>query len=81
MKSTIEIPDAIHRQVKARAALKGQSVRAFVIEALEDKLRAEKGGARGGWQSVFGKAGGEDLEALQRLIDAEFSRIDPGEWK
>ena len=33
MKATIEIPDALYRQVKARSALDGRSVRDVTIEA------------------------------------------------
>ncbi len=33
MKATIEIPDALYRQIKARSALDGRSVREVTIEA------------------------------------------------
>lgn len=33
MKATIEIPDALYRQIKARSALGGRSVRDVTIEA------------------------------------------------
>jgi hypothetical protein len=31
MKTTVEIPDALYRQVKARTALKGQSIKDCVL--------------------------------------------------
>jgi len=33
MKATIEIPDALYRQIKARSALDGRSIRDVTIEA------------------------------------------------
>ncbi len=38
MKTTLDIPDLLFRQAKARAALRGISLRQFVTEALEDKV-------------------------------------------
>ena len=38
MKTTIEIPDPLFRKAKATAAERGQSLKAFVTEALIDKL-------------------------------------------
>jgi hypothetical protein len=38
MKTTLDIPDLIFRQSKAKAALRGVSLRQFVTEALEDKV-------------------------------------------
>ncbi len=35
MKATIDIPDALYRQVKARAAMEGRSVREVSIELYE----------------------------------------------
>lgn len=39
MKATIDIPDDLYRQVKAKAALKGSKVREVVIGLLEKWLR------------------------------------------
>ncbi len=48
MKTTIDIPDAIYRQVKARSALEGRAIREVVIELfagwLDDSATAEGGG-------------------------------------
>lgn len=41
MKTTLEIPDAVIRQAKARAAERGIPLRQFVIEAVADKLQAD----------------------------------------
>jgi hypothetical protein len=37
MKTTIDIPDQIFRQAKARASLRGISLKQFVTEALQEK--------------------------------------------
>lgn len=48
MKTTIDIPDAIYRQVKARSALEGRAIREVVIELfagwLDSGAAAEGGG-------------------------------------
>jgi len=38
MKTTLDIPDHIFRQAKARSALRGVSLRQFVTEALQEKM-------------------------------------------
>jgi len=83
MKTTLEIPDAIYRQVKARAALKGQTIRAFFLDAIREKLDGQRRNARqrNGWRSVFGKASLEEVSDVERIIDQEFSRIDAEDWK
>ena len=83
MKTTLEISDPVYRQVKARAALKGQTVKAFVVEAIKDKLEAEQAARQGepAWRAVFGKAPAGAVEQLQTIIDEEFARIDPEQWR
>ena len=83
MKTTVEIPDAIYRQIKARAALQGGSIKDFLNGAIRDKLGAESGSAEatGGWQAVFGKAPPDAIDQVKKLIDEEFSKIDEEEWK
>jgi hypothetical protein len=41
MKATIEIPDALYRQIKAKSALQGRPVRAVTIELFERWLQEE----------------------------------------
>ncbi|MCK7494361.1 MAG: hypothetical protein MZW92_26635 [Comamonadaceae bacterium] len=38
MRTTIELPDELSRQVKAVAALRGQSMKQFLTELLEEEL-------------------------------------------
>lgn len=46
MKTTIELPDDLFREAKAHAALRGESLKNFVREALEEKLGREAAASR-----------------------------------
>jgi len=83
MKTTLEVPDGLYRQIKARAALKGQTIRAFFLDAIQAKLTAERAGPRktAGWRSVFGAVPKDDIAELQRILDDEFSQIDSEDWE
>ena len=83
MKTTVELPDQLYRPIKARAALRGQTVKAFFLDALRDKLARESAPSKGktGWRAAFGTARREDVAKVQRIIDEEFSRIDPEGWE
>ncbi len=82
MKTTLDIPDSIFRQAKARAALRGISLRQFVTEAIEQKV-ASAGLARPGspeppWMRGFGALA--DLKDETRWIEGQiieaFETID-----
>ena len=80
MKTTFEIPDDLFRQAKATAALRGESLKDLVTEALEAHLeRQGVGAASRGWRSVFGQARREEIEPVDLLIAEEFGRIEPDE--
>ena len=82
MKTTIEISDAIYRQVKARASLRGLSLKAYFLEALREKLEGDaKTGSSPAWMNVFGKADSETISEVQKEIDEQFSSINPGDWE
>jgi hypothetical protein len=85
MRTTVEIPDNLYRQIKARAALDGQTIKAFFLEAVRDKLvtgkdQASESGEESGFWSVFGKGDKEEIAEVQRIIDEEFSKIDYADW-
>ena len=81
MKTTLDVP--VYGQIKARAALKGQTIRAFFLDAIQEKLRGERAGTSKTtvWRSVFGKATKYDVSELQQLLDDEFSKIDFEAWQ
>ncbi|MDL5054173.1 hypothetical protein QQ056_11530 [Oscillatoria laete-virens NRMC-F 0139] len=87
MKTTIEMPDTLFRRVKSVAAGRGMSLKQFVTDALKDKLSQKSTvtppvrelpgfGAFG-----TGRKQREETRRIQRVVDEEFSKIDPTEWK
>lgn len=81
MKTTLEIPDPVFRRAKAKAAERGQALREFVTEALQEKLsgrRARSGGHTAPWMKGFGQLRPLRRETvrIQRVIDQEFEVVD-----
>jgi hypothetical protein len=82
MKTTIEIPDPIFRRAKARAAERGQALREYVTEALQEKLSG-RDGPHGAdtrpWMRGFGRLRPLHRETarIQRVIDREFEVVEP----
>jgi hypothetical protein len=82
MKTTLEFPDALFRKAKATAALRGQSLKDFVTEAVRDKLDS---GARQGedsapvWMQGFGalKRLHRETVRVQAAVDEAFEVIEP----
>lgn len=82
MKTTLEIPDSVFRRAKAKAAERGQPLRAFVTEALQEKLLgrpAAAGGNHAPWMKGFGQLRPLHRETakIQRVIDREFDVVEP----
>jgi len=82
VKTTIEIPDPVFRRAKAKAAERGQALRAFVTEALQEKL--SRGNVRSGadpprWMKGFGQLRPlrRETARIQRVIDREFGVVEP----
>jgi len=82
MKTTIEIPDELFRRTKATAALRGESLKDFVTDALRDRLdlQARRAAEVPGWRSVFGRARPEAVESVDAVIAEEFEQVDPRDW-
>jgi hypothetical protein len=82
MKTTLEIPDALFRRVKAKAAVRGQTLKEFVNEALQEKLAPRRGTAQPGepeWMQGFGKLRRlrKETERIQARIDEAFEVVEP----
>lgn len=82
MKTTIEIPDALFRNAKATAAQRGQTLKEFVSEALDEKLAAGRDTGPPGqpaWMRGFGKLRRlrKETARIQRRIGEEFETIEP----
>ncbi len=81
MKTTIDIPDELLRLAKARASLRGVSLRQFVTDTLRARLEREEKRARATdppWMKGFG--GLADLAAetarIRGMIEEEFESIE-----
>lgn len=82
MKTTLDIPDDLYRAVKARAALRGTTVKVLLTEALLEKLaRDAKTEGPVGWRSCFGKVSRAAAEEIQAVVDETFSVVDAEEWR
>jgi hypothetical protein len=68
MKATIDVPDALYRQVKARSALEGRSIREVTVELFERWLAeapspttigdADRPAAASAWMERWAAIGG-----------------------
>ena len=81
MKTTIEIPDALFRRAKVKAAERGQSLRQLVTEALKEKLDATGAPApsQPRWMDGFGKLRRlrHETGRVQAQIDEAFETVEP----
>ena len=82
MKTTLEIPDSLFRRAKAKAAERGQPLRAFVTEALQEKLSGRSAASAGDhapWMKGFGQLRPlrRETARIQRAIDREFRVVEP----
>lgn len=82
VKTTLEIPDALFRRAKARAAERGQALKTYVTEAIQEKLagRPRAGDAqKAPWMKGFGQLRSlrHESERLRTTIDEEFEIVEP----
>lgn len=82
MKTTLEIPDAIFRRAKARAAQRGIPLRQFVTAAVEEKLKDRRARSRTPWMKHAGKLKRwrEESRRIDRAIEETFEAIDREAW-
>jgi hypothetical protein len=81
VKTTIDIPDDLFRQVKSLAALKGVSLRELVTDTLRARLLATGHGAGAAdppWMKGFGGLAtlSEETRRIEGLIEDEFEKIE-----
>ena len=83
MKTTLEIPDPIFRRAKSVAAQRGMPLRAFVTEAVMEKLEAGLKREEKPWVRLAGglKHLHKETERINRIINKEFGKIDPEDWE
>ena len=84
MKTTLEIPDRVFRRAKATAAERGQALRQFVTEAIEEKLAGRRPSRRSEppappWMRGFGRLKPLHRESARilRVIDRDLGAVEP----
>ena len=82
MKTTLEIPDAIFRRAKAKAAEHRIPLRQFVSEAVAEKLETKSPAHEKARMKLAGRLRHlrNETARISTLIDREFERIEPEEW-
>lgn len=83
MKTTLEIPDATFRRAKSVAAQRGIALRAFVTEAVEEKLAGASQKGEKPWARLAGglKHLHKETARINGLIKKEFEKIEPEDWE
>ncbi|MBI4028005.1 MAG: hypothetical protein HY360_23675 [Verrucomicrobia bacterium] len=84
MKTTIEIAEPVFRRAKVHSAGHGITLKQFITEAVEEKLRsssAASGSVERPWMKGFGAFGKTaamraETRRIQKLIDEEFEQIE-----
>ena len=88
VKTTLEIPDALYREVKVTAARTGKTVTAIVQSALKRELTAntnppdtqtEKPWAK--WAGCLSEIPKEEHKKIRLRIEETFSEIDKEMWQ
>jgi hypothetical protein len=83
VKTTLEIPDSVFRRAKSVAAQRGIALRAFVTEAVEEKLAAASQKEDRPWARL---AGGlrhlhKETVRINGIMKSEFEKIEPEDWE
>ena len=86
MRTTIDLPDPLFREVKATAAMKGMRLKDYISEALQDKLNMKPNPAEKPWMKFAGIAANdpemlEELKRIEQIVDENFGQIEEEEWK
>ena len=81
MKTTVDLPDATFRQAKSAAAARGMTLKRFLTEALEERLRrcAAETGFEPLWMAGFGALSdiADESRLVLDLIEHEFETLSP----
>ena len=82
MKTTLEIPDPLFRRAKSIAAQRGIPLRAFVTEAVEEKLAASSPKREKPWVRFVGglRHLHKETARINSILRREFETIEPEDW-
>jgi len=87
MKTTLDLPDALFREVKATAARRGMLMKQFITEALQEKLAAQHPSPDPKpWMKFSGCMANDpemriELKRIEELVEEEFGQVDEAEWQ
>ena len=83
MRTTIELPDELFRAAKASAALRGETLRKLVTDAVRAHLAGQERSRStiSGWRRAFGKAHAEEVAEVDAAVARELETIDPERWR
>jgi metal-responsive CopG/Arc/MetJ family transcriptional regulator len=86
VRTTIELPDPLFREVKATAARQGMRLKDYVTEALQDKLAKRPTKSEQPWMKFAGIAANDpemvaELKRIEQVVDETFGQIEAEEWK
>ena len=83
MKTTLEIPDAVFRRAKSKAAQQGIPLREFVTQAVEEKLKIPIARGEKPWMKHVGKLKHlrKESHRIEKLIERTFEQIEPETWE
>lgn len=79
MKATLEIPDQVFRQAKARAGELGIPLREYVTQAVKEKLSTPGKQESKPWMAQAGELAHlhEETMRIQQIIEDAFEQIEP----
>lgn len=82
VKTTLEIPDVLFRKAKSKAAERGQTLKEFVNEALQEKVAPRGSTPRSAepeWMQGFGKLKHlrKETARIQERIREAFEIVEP----
>jgi len=83
MKTTLELPDDLFREMKAAAALRGMKLRDFVTSAISEQLARMKK-QNSSWSRRLPpvpRVSKTELKRIHRLIEEDSERIDTEDWR
>jgi hypothetical protein len=83
MKTTLEIPDAVFRRAKSKAAEQGIPLREFVTQAVKAQLLSTSTDEPKPWMKHFGRLKGlrKETRRISKIIEEASERIDAEMWK
>ena len=81
MKTTLEIPDFLFRRAKSLAAERGISLRQFVTEAVQEKLKVTP--QERPWMKHLGKLKHlhKERTQIEKRVEETFEQIDREVWE